>query len=75
MVAFWEERALPSGVVGPWDLAPLAREAARARADFLRLFDMLDSFFATGGTGVHKWKGARWHGRLCEENFLFPPLL
>ena len=23
--AFWEDLALPSGVVGPWDLAPLAR--------------------------------------------------
>jgi hypothetical protein len=27
-VAFWAERALPSGVVGPWDSAPLARLAA-----------------------------------------------
>ena len=26
--AFWEERARPSGVAGPWDLAPLARAVA-----------------------------------------------
>ena len=27
------ERALPSGVTGPWDFFPLAREAALRRAD------------------------------------------
>src|ERR1017187_5249589 len=29
---FWEERSLPSPVLGPWDLAPL-RRAASARRD------------------------------------------
>lgn len=29
--AFWEERARPAAVAGPWDLAPLAR----AVTDFL----------------------------------------
>ena len=29
--AFWDERARPAGIAGPWDLVPLAR----AVADFL----------------------------------------
>src|SRR6188768_2704396 len=57
--AFCEERALPSGVTGPRDLAPLARSiSARARLGGV-VSDMVPR--AESSTGVWGWPGeVKW---------------
>ena len=56
-MAFWDDRALPSGVMGPRDLAPLAREAAwrRLEVSFGGASEVVDGRGVSGGSELSKW--------------------
>jgi len=60
--AFWEDRALPSGVLGPRDLAPLrrlasARALGRPKLDMSKFLRLQGKVAAAGGRKIDNLTG------------------